>query len=357
MRLTNKAPSTTKRVLLYGGPKSGKSLLAGKLAEYYNLHWFDAENGYSVLTQLPVTWQERIDIIAVPDSRVMPMAVETWLKVIKGTEHFVCEAHGKCSCALCKKQGLVENRVCFNELGPQDIVVFDSLTQFTNSCISNITKLQADDYKMDFGDWGQLGVLIDKFLSQVQAARYNIVCITHESEVEMEDGRSKLVPVSGSSKSSRNTAKYFDDVIYVEVRNKKHVVGSSTAYSNTAVTGSRSGVELEKAGDKGASLLDIFTSWKDAPKVVTNSPVVQQAVNASQAAPEKAGSFGNMKAAIALNNAMEAALDIEDSVAQKKETPAEETKPIAAVNMLDTSNLTPGQIALMNLKANQQKGK
>lgn len=313
MKLTNKAPSTTKRVLLYGGPKTGKSLLAGKLAQYYKLYWFDAESGYAVLYQLPVEWQENIDIISVPDSRVMPMAVETWLKVIKGTEQFICETHGKCSCALCTKQGAPINRVCLNELGPMDIAVFDSITQFTNSCISNITKLQPDDYKMDFGDWGQLGVLIDKFLSQVQAARYNIVCITHESEVEMEDGRSKLVPVSGSSKSSRNTAKYFDDVIYVEVRNKKHVVGSSTGYSNTAVTGSRSGVELEKAGEKGASLLDIFTSWK-TPKILESTS------NTTQAAPEI------------------------------------ETKAVEEVRT-DTSNLTPGQIALMNLKANQQRGK
>lgn len=336
MKLTNKAPSTTKRVLLYGGPKSGKSLLAGKLSEHYNLHWFDAENGYSVLTQLPISWQERIDIIAVPDSRVMPMAVETWLKVIKGTEHFVCEAHGKCSCALCTKQQAPTNRVCFNELGPQDIVVFDSLTQFTNSCISNITKLQADDYKMDFGDWGQLGVLIDKFLSQVQAARYNIVCITHESEVEMEDGRSKLVPVSGSSKSSRNTAKYFDDVIYVEVRNKKHVVGSSTAYSNTAVTGSRSGVELEKAGDKGASLLDIFTSWKMAPS------------------PSR--TIGNRPELVVMDDTyVPTAEQKEETLAALKEV-SNKLLDIAPAKT-DTTNMTPGQIALMNLKANQQKGK
>lgn len=332
MKLTTKAPSTTKRVLIYGGPKSGKSLLAGKLAEHYNLHWFDAENGYSVLYQLPTAWQERIDIIAIPDSRVMPMAVETWLKVIKGTEHFVCEAHGKCSCALCRKTNQPENRVCFNEMGPDDIVVFDSLTQFTNSCISNITKLQPDDYKMEFADWGQLSVLIDKFLSQVQAARYNIVCITHESEVELEDGRNKLVPVSGSSKSSRNTAKYFDEVIYVEVKNKKHVAGSSTGYSNSAVTGSRTGVELEKAGDKGASLLDIFTSWKDSKSVPAVTPV-------TQAALEKAANLGDTQAVIKLSNIQDARVVVDESV------------------KVDTSQMTPGQIALMNLRNNQQKGK
>lgn len=337
MKLTSKAPSTTQRVLLYGGPKTGKSELAGKLSQYYNLYWFDAENGYIVLTKLPLDWQERIDIVSVPDSRVLPMCVETWLKIIKGTEHFVCEAHGKCSCALCKKNGAFESRVCFNEHGPNDIVVFDSLTQFTNSCISNITKTQPDDYKMDYGDWGQLGVLVDKFLSQVQAARYNIVCITHEAEVEMEDGKSKLVPVCGSSKSSRNTAKYFDHVVYVEVRNKKHVAGSGTDYSNTAVTGSRTNVKLEATAS--ANLLDIFTSWKhtgtggDRSYVQVNIP--DTSVQAKEILKEE--SLENIPVVAQEQDGLQ---QIADSL-------------ISGKLIVDTR--TPGQIALDNLKAKMAK--
>jgi hypothetical protein len=92
----------------------------------------------------------------------------------------------------------------------------------------------------------------------VQAAKCSIVCISHEEEVEMEDGRKKIVPVCGSSKSSRNTAKYFDHVVYCEVKNKKHNVGSSTCFSNNILTGSRTDVQLEDM--ENPSLLSIFRS-------------------------------------------------------------------------------------------------
>ena len=74
----------------------------------------------------------------------------------------------------------------------------------------------------------------------------------------MEDGRKKIVPVCGSSKSSRNTAKYFDHVVYCEVKNRKHIAASSTAFSNTIVTGSRTDFEMEKM--ESLSLISLFES-------------------------------------------------------------------------------------------------
>lgn len=261
MKLTEKEAIVTHRVLVYGGPKTGKTELVGKLAEKYKLIWFDSEQGWETLLKLPQEWKENIEVISIPDSRVFPIAAETWPKIVKGAAVNICDAHGKVECAICKKETKPSTRVCLNEIGPDTIVVFDSLTQLTNSFVAHLTKTQPEDYKLQLDDWGNLRVLIDKFLSQIQAANYNVVCITHEEEVEMEDGRKKIVPVSGSSKSSRNTAKYFGHVVYCELRNKKHCFGSSTGYGMNIVTGSRTDVVLEAAKEE-ASLLDIFTSWK-----------------------------------------------------------------------------------------------
>jgi hypothetical protein len=250
MKLSDKAVSNTRRILVYGAPKSGKTELVSQLSKHFNLLWFDLENGYTTLLKLPPEQQARIELISVPDSRVYPIAVETMLKVIRGDKVQICEKHGKINCMLCKAdpaQPAPTVTVALSELGPDTIVVIDSLTQFSNSCVANITKTQPDDYKMDYEDWGNLKVLVDKFLSQVQAAKFSIVCITHEEEVTMEDGKHKLVPVCGSSKSSRNTAKYFDDVVYCEMKNKKHCFGSGTGYSLNAITGSRAGVSLENS--------------------------------------------------------------------------------------------------------------
>lgn len=286
--LTSLSHSATHRVLIFGGPKTGKSELAGRLAEKYNLLWFDCENGWITLTKLPSEWQSRINIISIPDSRIYPIAAETWLKVIKGLPTKICNEHGKVDCAICRKDNKPFEEVHLNALDKNTIVVFDSLTQFSNSCLANITKNQPDDYKVQLDDWGNLRVLIDKFLSQVQAAQYNIICITHEEQVPMEDGKMKLVPVSGSSKSSMNTAKYFDHVVYCEVKNKKHLAASATTHANNIVTGSRTGVELE--ADATATLLRIFqqpsyTGVKQdvQPSRITTAPATAPATELTSA--------------------------------------------------------------------------
>lgn len=256
MKLTHKLPSVTQRVLIYGPPKAGKTQLAASLASDFDLLWFDLENGYATLLKLPTESQERIELISIPDTRSFPIAIETMLKVMLGMRVEICNIHGKIGCAICKKEGADYTVVELNTLPNSTVVVVDSLTQLTNSAIANITKNQPDDYKMDFSDWGNLKTLVEKFLSHVQAAKYNIVCISHEEEVTMEDGRSKIVPVCGSSKSSRNTAKYFDHVVYCEVKNKKHLASSATTFSNNILTGSRTDVRLEDSVT--SSLLSIF---------------------------------------------------------------------------------------------------
>jgi hypothetical protein len=111
---------------------------------------------------------------------------------------------------------------------------------------------------------------MDTFLSYVQQAPFNIVCISHETEVEMEDGKQKLVPTAGTRNFSRNTAKYFDEVVYCEVKNKKHIAASSTTYANNILTGSRTGNTLEnKPGE--ASLVPIFKNGITASNPATVS--------------------------------------------------------------------------------------
>lgn len=270
--------STTHSVMIYGAPLTGKSLLAGKLSEYFNLIWVDMENGHDVLFQLPEPWQERIELIAIPDTTSYPMAIETVLKMVKGGKHSICVAHGKVSCQLCKREESeimkADNSanahkqlftdVDFNNLLQDTIVVFDSSTQLTSSAIANITKNKPDDYKLDWDDWGALGKLMEIFFSHIQNAPYNCIVISHEIEADQEDGKKVLVPVGGTRNFSRNVAKFFDHVVYAQKKNKKHVFSSSTTYQNNIVCGSRSGVELEASEE--ASLLAIFK-----PEVVPTS--------------------------------------------------------------------------------------
>lgn len=257
-KLSTMQQSATHRVLLYGPPKSGKTQLAGSLSTDFDLLWFDLESGKDTLFKLPKAQQERIELISLPDTRSFPIAIETMLKVIKGGKVNICEKHGKAGCTLCLKDSSPSTAVELSALPSSTIVVVDSMTQLTNSAIAHITKVQPDDYKLQFDDWGHLGKLMDIFLSHVQQAGYNIIVISHEVEAEQEDGKAKLVPVAGTRNFSRNSAKYFDEVVYCEVKNGKHVFGSSTTYANKIMTGSRTGMSLEKSDDPAAQLLNLF---------------------------------------------------------------------------------------------------
>lgn len=250
--------SKTKRILVYGPPKSGKTELVGGLAEKMKLIWIDGENGKDTLFKLPVEWQKNIDMFSIPDTRAVPMMSETCLKIIKAVPGTICLEHGKFECPICKTANKERNPVDVGSLiGKLDhCLVFDSLTQLTSSAINQITRGKPDDYKLDYDDWGNLGKIMDIFLSQVQAARFNVVCISHETPVEMNDGKEKLVPTAGTRNFSRNTAKYFDEVVYASVVNKAHKFASATTYANNILTGSRSGKRLEDS--KEPKLLELF---------------------------------------------------------------------------------------------------
>lgn len=280
MKLSQKSASKSHRALVFGPPKSGKTQLAGQLSKEFNLIWFDLENGVDTLLKLPVEQQERIEVISLPDTRSYPIAIETMLKVIKGAKTEICETHGKVACSICKKSGADFTTVELSTLPLDTIVVVDSLTQLTNSAISHITKNQPEDYKLNYDDWGNLGKLMDTFLSHVQQAPYNIVCISHETEAEMEDGKTKLVPTAGTRAFSRNTAKYFDEVIYAEVKNKRHIAASSTLYNGNILTGSRTGATLETEAE--ASLIPIFKGEIKPASIVNTGTPAQASMTALQ---------------------------------------------------------------------------
>lgn len=254
MKLSAYKPSATKRILVYGAPKTGKTVLVGQLAEKLELKWFDLENGAaSLLSNVQAKYHDNIELFQIPDTKVMPIAAETILKVFSGVKCIICEEHGKVNCPICKNTG---TEICLNDLKLNQAVVIDSATQLTSSVMNHIARGKPDDYRPDWEDWRMQGALLDKIFSMIQQASYNVIVISHESLVEMEDKKMKIVPVAGSSNFSKTFAKYFDEVIYCELVNKGHRFGSSTGYAMNVLSGSRSNISTEKMTT--ASLLPFF---------------------------------------------------------------------------------------------------
>lgn len=280
MKLPDVAKRQAKHVLVYGPSKSGKTYLVGRLAEYgFNLKWVDLENGRTTLYQLTPAAQERIDIVNVPDTKDFPIAAETVTKILKGDKVRVCNTHGKISCSVCMKDCPAD----FTEVHPKgqtlnDILVIDSMTQYSNSIMSFIGKNADDFWRPEWEHYRSQGSMIDRGLTNVQTAPYNIVVITHESMVSLEDGKKKLVPTGGTENFSRTLARYFDEVIYCDIKNKKHIAASSSTYEHNILTGSRSGLVLEKEAE--ASLLKIFRGETSSQpsEAISHLKAVQQSL-------------------------------------------------------------------------------
>jgi AAA domain len=264
MKLTNYKPTAARKILVYGAPKTGKTDLVGQLASIKKLWWFDLEDGIKTLLSSPrmkPAWFNNIELFKLPDTQTFPVAIETLLRIIKGGEASICHAHGVVSCLRCKLLGESANtKIDVAKFTSDDILVIDSVSQLSASAMNYIQRelIAKDNYdkKPDWDDYAKQGRILDRIFSILQQAPFHIVCISHESLVEMEDGRKKLVPIAGTSQFSKTFAKYFDDVVYTEVVNKKHKAASGTTYSGSILLGSRTGKELEKFPEP--SLLELF---------------------------------------------------------------------------------------------------
>lgn len=251
---TTNAP---KHVIEYGPPKTGKTLLACSLAEHgYNIKLIELENGHLVAKQLSPEAQSRIDVIILPDTKENPCAMQSLANLFKAGKFKPCIEHGLDRCAKCTGAMKPFNALDLSELGPKDVVVLDSMTQWSNSILAHRARNKPDDWNPEWEDWRWQGTILDMGLGHIQNSTLNWIVISHEIMAKTQNKDEKIVPIAGTRNFSRNVAKYFDTVIYCEVVNGKHMFASRTTYKNNILTGDRLGVEIESNSEKG--LLAVF---------------------------------------------------------------------------------------------------
>lgn len=247
-----------KKILVYGSSGAGKTRAVGALAEKYPLVWLDGENGWETLKQHPLDWQRNIQLVCIPDTPTVPMYSESVTKILTGARVWVDEETGKVNHPLRTKDSRPSTEICMNEDSGKKILVIDSLTQLVASVTANIIRGKPDDYKMERDDWGNLRTVMTKICTYIQAAKFHVVAISHEDIVEQIDKSEKIFPIGGTRSFSRNVGKFFSDVVYMEVKNRRHVAASSTTFSSRISTKSRTNVELEKSSE--VKLMALFTN-------------------------------------------------------------------------------------------------
>lgn len=253
------------RVLIIGLPGTGKSTLATKLASRFKLTWFDLENSAKIFKSLPEDCKPNIDYINIPDSASYPIAADTMVNLFKIGRGTICATHGKLSCVSCSLDpSMLKNSVDFSKLDPKkDIVVVDTMTQLSASILSHTIRDEKIEYKLKQDDWGEIRKYSEFICSQSQAAKFNLVCIAHLSEVKSIAGQEKYGPNFGTKAMGAQFAKAFDHVILCETFNGAHIAGSRSTYNNSVVTKSRTGFAIEDL--KEPSLLPVFDSSIELP--------------------------------------------------------------------------------------------
>jgi hypothetical protein len=248
------AVNSNHAVLLYGPPKSGKTVLvatAAKIPEIKTLYWFDLENGIESLLNMGLTAEEmdKIVVIKVRDTRDNPIGVETILKAFSAKKPIkICEEHGRVDCAECTKDKKPFIEWCLAQCTHNDLVVIDSGSQLGDSALAAACLGKPQMFKPTFDEYGMVNKWLGDIMSVVQQATHtNFAVITHEIPLEDNEGKDKIYPLMGSKQFSSKCAKFFGTVAYIHKKMNKHVAGSSSTYRGDLLTGSRVNAMLEKA--------------------------------------------------------------------------------------------------------------
>ena len=262
MKLDTYKASAARKVLVYGAPKTGKTELVGSLAALdFRLWWFDLEDGIKTLLRpdsLARTGLSNIELFKIPDTQEFPVACATLHKVAKGGPLKICHKHGVVNCQKCSSLPASEHStINTSEFTHRDILVIDSVSQLAASTMNQIGFKEiskSDEWRPDWEHYAKQGFLMDRIFTIFQQAPFNVVCVSHETMVEMEDKTKKLVPIGGTSNFSKVFAKYFDDCIYTEIVNGKFRAYSDASQKSSAIVGSRTGKKITE----GKGLKELF---------------------------------------------------------------------------------------------------
>ena len=256
--------SSSHAILIYGDSGCGKTRLAATAATIpalNKIYYIDLENGSDTILNmgLPDEALRKIQLYKICDTRKDPHAMSTMLKMFSAREDIsLCEEHGRINCLECTRAKKPTQIFNLTKMTHNDLVIIDSGSQLADCGVNALLKGQPEDAILQIQEWGTVNNWLKSILQTVQAGRYtNVVVLTHVLYDEEYSGtginktliRTKIYPLMGTKTFSTQVGKYFGTIVHLEVKNKKHVGGSSTVYALNTQTKSRLGIKVENANE------------------------------------------------------------------------------------------------------------